>query len=806
MQDYEKLGAFYLGRVFDSDKNQTSEELLLYDSKDLTTHAMCVGMTGSGKTGLCISLLEEALIDNIPTLIIDPKGDMTNLLLTFPNLASEEFLPWVNVDEARRQNKTVEEFAAAQAELWKTGLAKWDQDGERIKRLREQADFCIYTPGSTSGVPVSIIKSFAAPSDKVLEDEDVFGDRVISTVTSLLGLIGVDADPIKSREHILLSTIIRHYWEQGLDLDLSALIQSVQSPPVEKIGVFDLNTFYPSKERFELAISLNNLLAAPGFQTWLQGDALDIQQLLFTPKGKPRAAIFYIAHLSDAERMFFVSLFLNQVLAWIRGQSGTTSLRALLYFDELFGYMPPTANPPSKKPLLTLLKQARAFGLGVVLATQNPVDLDYKGLSNTGTWFIGRLQTDRDRERVLDGLASASAVSGAGFEKKKMEQIISGLGKRVFLLHNVHEDGPVVFSTRWAMSYLAGPLTRTQIKQLSIRPTPSEQTTTARSTSKITATSTPAVKPSLPPEITQLYSPLRGTRPSDAKLSYQANLWGSARIRFVDKTKGVDVETWSRYIVPVTDDVMAVHWDEAQESPVSERDLSKIPEPSALYDPLPDAAFNVANFKKWQADFQDFILRNEKIELFKSEPLKMISNPGESERDFRARVAQSAREMRDDWTEKLRKKYASKMMALESKIRTALDRVNREKAQAQAASLQTALSVGTTLLGAFIGRKKLNATTLSRAGSALRGTSRSVKEARDVSSAKENLDILTRQLEELQLEFQRELEMQTASLDISHAELDVLSIRPNKAHVAVQLFGLLWVPRLILQNGTSQLA
>jgi len=464
--DFEKLGVFYLGRPYDWQQKKGQDGLILYDSKDLVTHAVCVGMTGSGKTGLCLALIEEAAIDGIPAILIDPKGDLANLLLTFPGLKSEDFRPWVNEDDARRKNLSVDDYARQQAELWQKGLASWGEDGARIQRLRDAADFAIYTPGSNAGIPLSILKSFAAPPPAIREDEELLRERIGTTATSLLGLLGIDADPIKSREHILISTILDTAWRQGQELDLAGLIQQIQTPPVKRVGVLDLDAFFPSKDRFALAMSLNNLLAAPGFGAWMEGEPLDVGNLLHTPEGKPRVAIVSIAHLNDAERMFFVSLLLNQVVGWMRTQSGTTSLRALLYMDEIFGFFPPVANPPSKTPLLTLLKQARAFGVGVVLATQNPVDLDYKGLSNTGTWFIGRLQTERDKARVLDGLEGAAGSAGQGFDRAGLERILSGLSSRVFLMNNVHEDHPVVFESRWVMSYLRGPLTRAQIKTL----------------------------------------------------------------------------------------------------------------------------------------------------------------------------------------------------------------------------------------------------------------------------------------------------------------------------------------------------
>jgi len=425
-----------------------------------------VGMTGSGKTGLCIDLIEEAAIDGVPAIAIDPKGDLTNLLLTFPDLRPEDFRPWINEDDAAREGLSADDFAKQQAELWRNGLASWGEDGERIRRLKAAADFAIYTPGSTAGIPVSIVRSFAAPPAALREDAELFRERVATTATSLLALVGIAADPVKSREHILLSTLFTAAWTAGQDLDLTALVNQVQKPPMGRIGALDLEKFYPAKDREDLALRINGLIAAPGFAGWLEGEPLDVGAFFRSSAGKPRVSIFSIAHLSDAERMFFVALLLNEIYGWIRTQSGTTSLRAILYMDEIFGYFPPVAEPPSKRPMLNLLKQARAFGLGVVLATQNPVDLDYKGLANTGTWFLGRLQTDRDKQRVLDGLEGAAAAQSASFDRKSMEELLAGLTTRVFLMNNVHEDGPVVLESRWAMSYLRGPLTRDQIKVL----------------------------------------------------------------------------------------------------------------------------------------------------------------------------------------------------------------------------------------------------------------------------------------------------------------------------------------------------
>ncbi len=491
MHDFEKLGLFYLGRQYDLAQRKRTSELLLYDSKDLTTHAVCVGMTGSGKTGLCLALLEEAAIDGVPAIAIDPKGDLGNLLLSFPQLRPEDFRPWIDDGEAARLGISPDELAERTAQRWREGLADWDETPERIAKMRDAVDMAIYTPGSSAGLPISVLRSFAAPPPAILADADALRERIGASVAGLLALVGVDADPIRSREHILLSQILADAWRQGHDVDVASLIHSIQKPPMDRVGVVDMETFFPAKDRLELAMRLNNLLASPGFSAWMQGEPLDVARLLYTADGKPRLSILSIAHLSESERMFFVTILLGEVLSWVRTQPGTSSLRAVLYMDEIFGFFPPTANPPAKQPMLTLLKQARAYGLGIVLATQNPVDIDYKGLSNAGTWFLGRLQTERDKARVLEGLEGASQSAGANFDRAKMESTLAGLGNRVFLMNNVHENEPVVMETRWCLSYLRGPLTRPQIQSLmapykavargSAESAPPEGSTTAQS-------------------------------------------------------------------------------------------------------------------------------------------------------------------------------------------------------------------------------------------------------------------------------------------------------------------------------------
>jgi hypothetical protein len=799
-EDFEKLGVFYMGRPYDLATKQAKPGWLLYDSKDLVTHAVCVGMTGSGKTGLCLALLEEAAIDNIPAIIIDPKGDLGNLMLTFPSLNGEDFQPWINEDDARKKGLSPADYARGQAELWSKGLAAWQQDGARIQRLRDAADVAIYTPGSNAGLPVSILKSFAAPAADVREDAELLRERISTTVTSLFGLLGVEADPIQSREHILLSTILDQTWRKEADLDLASLIHAIQSPPVSKIGVMDVESFFPSKDRFALAMKLNNLLAAPGFQAWLEGEALDIQSLMYTSAGKPRLAIFSIAHLNDAERMFFVTLLLSQIVGWMRAQSGTTSLRALLYMDEIFGYFPPVSNPPSKLPLMTMLKQARAFGLGVVLATQNPVDLDYKGLANTGTWFIGRLQTERDKARVLEGLEGASTSAGKKFDRGRMEQTLAGLGSRIFLMNNVHEDEPVVFETRWCLSYLRGPLTRTQIKIL-MDPVRRETLNVKRETPGAKSSASNASRPILPPDVPQHFVPLRGSKPDRSELVYAPMLLGSSQTRFSDSKSGVDSTQDVTVLAPIADGAVAVDWDKAIAAELAVADLERDPDEGAQFLALPASAGKVKSYADWSKDFGGWLFRTQKVELFKSPSTKEVSKPGESERDFRVRLQQTGRETRDKAVEALRQKYASKIAALQERIRRAELAKEKQQTESRASQMQAAISVGASILGAFMGRKTVSASNIGRATTAIRSAGRVLKESKDVGAAEENVAALQQQLTALEVQFKSESEVLASATDPLNEKLETISIKPTKANIAVKLVALVWTPHWRDSNG-----
>ena len=795
MPAFEKLGLFYLGRRHDVASAQTFDEPVLYDSRDLVTHAVCIGMTGSGKTGLCVGLIEEAAIDGVPVIAIDPKGDLGNLLLTFPHLAAEEFRPWINEDEARRAGTDVAAFAAGQAAVWREGLAAWGQDAARIARLRKAAEFTIYTPGSRAGRPVSILSSFAAGSGPERDDAELLAERAGGTATSALILAGVDAPP-RSREHSLVAALLTHAWRQHTSLDLAALIRHVQSPPFDKVGVVDLESFFPAKERFELAMKLNGVLAAPGFETWLEGDALDPQTLLYTAEGRPRVSVFSIAHLGDAERMFFVSLLMNQMVGWMRKQSGTTSLRAILYMDEILGYFPPVANPPSKAPLLTLLKQGRAFGLGVVLATQNPVDLDYKGLANTGTWFLGRLQTDRDKARVLDGLEGASG----GLDRADADRLLSALKKRIFLMHNVHDAQPTVFETRWTLSYLRGPLSRDQIKALTPPDSgPAAKTVVAGHVQRSGGTGAAAPqraadvsaqRPVVPPGVQEFFLPATGAGP----VSYLPGVLGAARVSFSDRALGVHTAREVLYLAPITDDAVPVDWTRARPLAMATADLRRQPEDDeAQFAPLPAAAAQPRKFAAWEKAFATFLAQNEKLDVLRHPALRSTSRAGESERDFRIRVQQEERSARDEAIDLVKRKYAPKQAALVERLRRAQQAVEREQQQASDQKVQTAVSMGATLLGAIFGKKSIGVGNIGRATTAARGVGRTMKEASDVKRAAETVESVRAAVAALDEQLAGDMAMVTERFDQGVA-LERIALAPKRGQVEVQFVALAWSP------------
>lgn len=815
MEDFEKLGAFYLGCDYDPSTRRMGA-LRLQDSRDLTTHAVVIGMTGSGKTGLGIALLEEAAMDGIPVIAIDPKGDIGNLLLSFPGLDASSFRPWINESDAERKGMDPDSFARGEAERWQKGLAEWGQPIDRVARLREKADFAIYTPGAPSGRPLSILRSYDAPAPHVLEDPSELADRIRNAVSGLLGLLGIEADPLQSREHILLSAIFLNAWSAARSLDLPTIVESIRKPPFTRLGVMDVETFYPSKARFELALRLNGLLASPGFQAWVTGEPLDVASLLRSEDGRPRVSVLSIAHLPDSERMFFVTILLNEVLSWMKSQPGTTSLRAILYMDEIFGYFPPTAAPPSKAPMLTLLKQARAFGLGLVLATQNPVDLDYKGLSNAGTWFIGRLQTERDKARVLEAL-EGSLTAESHLTRKDLDTILSGLAQRSFLLHSVHEDRPSVFVTRWTMSYLRGPLTLAQARILaeSARresasrmaprsgppplpglappPPPGPFTSSAygprQSPAPGIARSTVNSRPVLPPGITQLFLPLMPQGAPSGETTYLPAILGVARVRTVQDRVALDHSRTVCRLASLEASALSLDWDQSDEFALEPGSLLREPEPGVGFQECPSEASNPSNYPRWSKALAKSLQRTGGLELYESKKYKMLSRPGESLQAFMLRLDQSRREARDEAVRKVRDRYATRLGSLQDKLRRAEARVDEQSSQASQKKLETAVSMSLGMLGSFFGRRSI----ATSAGQAIRNAGRAAKEGKDVSRARDEVDVLQAQIEEMEEKLRAEAEaIEQGSGDTPEA----VQIKPRSSDVTVEHVALLWVPQV----------
>jgi hypothetical protein len=799
--DYEKLGSFYVGREIDPASHKAGPAPLLLDSRDFTTHAVCVGMTGSGKTGLCLALLEEAAIDGVPAICIDPKGDIANLLLTFPDLAPADFEPWVDAEEARRKGMDVPALAAQTAAGWKQGLADWDQAPARIARLRDAVEVSVYTPGAAHGLPLSVLRSLDCPGPEALADATALRERIGAVVAALLALVGREADPVQGRESILLSLLLESAWRAGHGLDIAALVQAVQKPGIERIGAIDLETFYPAKERLSLALALNGLIASPGFAAWLAGEPLDAQRLLYTRAGKPRISIISIAHLGDAERMFVVTLVLNELVAWMRRQSGTSSLRALFYMDEIFGYFPPSANPPAKQAMLTLLKQARAFGLGCVLATQNPVDLDYRGLANAGTWFIGRLQTERDKARVLEGLTSA--VDGNAPDRAELDRLMASLAPRIFLMRRARDDRARLLQSRWTLSYLRGPLGAAEINRLMApqRATAGDARGPGRAPDPSTpGSATPGVvagaavasaRPPLPANVHECFLPAQG---GSGAIEYRASLLGAAKLHYVDARYGLDAWQALQLIAPLADDGANVLWDEARDATAARAQAGLAPAGGAAFRPPPASMQRAESYAGWNRALAAQLYEKAHATLHYCVPLKACSRPGESEGDFRARLAQQLREQRDAQVEALQQKYAPRVAALATRLQAAQQRAAREHAQATQQTLATVVSVGSAVLGAFLGRRSVSMTTVGRAATALRSATRIGSERAEAAQADESVAAVQQSQDQLKAECDAELAALKAGLDPANAALQAVDVAPRKSDIAVAELAVAWVP------------
>ncbi len=782
--DYEKLKLFYIGK----EKVEDSFVPLVYKNKDLLTHAAIIGMTGSGKTGLGISLLEEAAIDNIPSIIIDPKGDMTNLLLTFPNLNGSDFEPWIEEQDATNNGLSIQEMANKTATLWKTGLENDFQNSSRIEKLKNSADFTIYTPGSDAGVQISILSSFKAPSKEVLEDNDLLISLVNSTVSSILSLIAEQNDS-SSKESILISSIFMNYFTLGKDLTLEELITLIVTPPFAKIGIFDLETFFAQSERLKLALKLNTIIANPSFKTWIEGETLDISNLLYDENGKAKVSIFSIAHLNDSQRMFFVSLLLNQMVSWMRRQEGTTSLKALLYMDEIFGYFPPNGNPPSKQPMLTLLKQARSFGIGIILSTQNPVDIDYKGLANIGTWFIGRLQTKQDKEKVIDGLSSANE---GNLDKDEIMNLISSLEKRNFILKNINEDGIKIFQTRWALSYLKGPIPKDGIKKLmsdkrinssSKKEEKNEDTITQINIEKGIA------KPIITSNLNEKY--LYGSQNSAYYL--EPYLVCFCDIHYINSTKNIDLETTEICKIYLDEEMKNINFDEKEE--VENSNFETKERPNSHYYELPTFIQSEKELKAIEKDFVDYIYRNSKLTLYKNDELKLTSKQNESLGDFKIRLQDRLNEKIDLEVEKLQTKFQKENDLIENKLSKLYEKLEREEQQATSTTTDTLISIGTSILGAFFG-KSSTATTLGKVATGARGATKILKEKNDVKYVQNEINQLEEQRNSLKTMLENEIEKINSTNLSSNFPIEELFIKPKRSDIYNVKLELLWQEQL----------
>jgi hypothetical protein len=805
----EKRGLFYLGKQYDLAASQTGQAFSL-DANHLTTHAAILGMTGSGKTGLGITLLEEALLDGVPVIVLDPKGDITNLALTFPDLLPQDLLPWIAPEDAQMRDLTPEAYAEQMALSGRDERTKWNITPERVRQMRDACEICIYTPGSDAGTPVDVLQSLQAPPGEWVGHEEEMRERIQGLVSALLGLAGIEADPVQSREHILLAHLFEYAWKAGQSLDLPALIGQIQRPPIARLGVFELEAFFPEKDRVALAGSLNHLIASPGFEAWRQGEPLDVDSLL-RRNGKPRASIFYVAHLDDAQRMFFATLLLSQVRGWLRRQRGATTLRAILYFDEIFGYCPPyPKNPPSKVPLLTLVKQARAMGLGIVLATQNPVDLDYKGLANIGAWFVGRLRTERDKARVLDGLEGAATESGSwdASRRDELSQLVGNLPPRVFVLSDVRDDHPIVFKSRQAMSYLRGPLTREEIRQLSPRIPPSPSDTPApQALGGIAGTlgQVASQLPTLPPDVRQYFMPVTATSEravrrweeqnaqtvlvESKQLIYVPHLLGIATVRFSDRRLAVPYQQTVTRLVPVPADRTSADWGAAGDAAVDRGTVAMQPPENAQYAELPRGDLTPRTLAAFERDFAGYVYREVTVSVTVHPQLKSAGAPNERPHEFRARAESEVRVKRDAEIAQVKSKYQREMARVDKQLHKEERELEQDKAELAGRKREETWGIAESVFNFIAGRRQNYAVTYAaRRRRLTQKTESDVQESEDsIADLQDMLDQLHGALDDEV----NEINQRWASVFDSAQQV---TLKARKSDITVDVFGLAWAP------------
>ena len=768
---YEKLGLFYVGKDVDKKTLKTTDALTLLKNKNFTTHAAIIGMTGSGKTGLGIGLIEEAAIDNIPSIVIDPKGDMGDLCLTDPAFSAETFEPWVR-DEANAKGEDAAAYAQKIAAMWKEGIESWEQGSERVARFAA-VQKRIYTPGSSAGLPVNILSSLEIPPSEIMEESDTFASYLKSTAVSLLSLVGEDTDALDSPEYILLAQILSKAWVSGEDMSVEKIIGQIIAPPFKKIGVLPLEDFFPQEKRFRLATKFNALLASPSFSLWMQGENLDIQKLLYDESGKAKISIFSIGHLNDEERMFFVTLLLNKYIAWMRRQSGTSRLKAILYMDEIYGFFPPTKNPPSKEPMLLLLKQARAFGTGVVLSTQNPVDLDYKGLSNIGTWFIGRLQTDQDIERVISGLGGQV---GSSFKKSEIKTLLANLQKRTFFLKSAHLDDIRLFSTRWVLSYLKGPLKKEDISLLMV---PFKES--LREAASVLSHAKPQnhrTYQQIDASIPQYFEP----DPTESN-DFFATLGAKATVRFFNQRRGIDEEQHHIFSLSLEESMRRIDWEELQEDESDFENFPHVAPREAHFAPLPQFILDDKELRKSARALKEHLYQTRAITLWRSRSPKLESRIGESKMDFMVRLNDLLQEEKEEEIEKLKERYAKKERVLLDRLERAKARVEKEEADSTSSLIEAGISV----LGALFGK-----TSATKIGRAVNKSGRILKERGEMSRAQARVAAVQDDLDMLADELDEKIDMLGEKYDIDRCEVTEFKIKPRKTDIDIESCALVW--------------
>lgn len=768
---YEKLGLFYIGRDVDKHTQAITEALTLLKNKNFTTHAAIIGMTGSGKTGLGIGLIEEAAIDNIPAIVIDPKGDMGNLLLTDPTFNPKNFEPWV-ADEAQSKAEELSGYAQKIAAMWQEGIKKDHQDESRVAKLAA-VEKTIYTPGSSAGISINVLGSMDAPPSEIIDDADSFASYLKSTVTSLLSLIGIEADPVSSKEYLLIAQLLTNVWMNRQNISLESLIGSIINPPFDKIGVLPLESFYPQAARFTLATKLNAVMASPTFATWLQGEPLDIQSLLYDANGKAKVSIFSIAHLNDEERMFFVTLLLNKYIAWMRRQSGTSALKTILYMDEIYGFFPPTQNPPSKEPMMLLLKQARAFGVGVVLSTQNPVDLDYKGLSNIGTWFIGRLQTTQDIDRVIEGLGGQV---GGTYSKSEIRTLLANLNQRIFFLKSAHLDDIRLFTTRWVLSYLKGPLNSRDIAQLM-------EAKKASLTIPESILSTPKVSQGYQ-EFVALDNTIQQQFMVDVsgQNHFRATLQGEVEIHYFNQSKGIDENEKLCLNLELYDDE-PINWDDAVEIESCQALGSSAPS-NAKFAPISSEISNDKGLRQTKKSLVDWIYKGKRLTTYQCSSPKLNSKPYESMGDFKVRINDILNEQKEEAIEKLQERYDKKEQTLLRQMQRAQEQLEKEKSD----STKSMIDTGIAVLGALFGR-----TTSSKLGQAISTGSRAYKERGDIGRAEERIAQIQEEIDKVSQELADQIDELALKYDIDNVTITESAMKPRKSDISVKQLSIVWV-------------